>query len=119
MKCIECGKNYKRELMEDAYIGNRCFYCSFWEEKVRIKGDPNQTIVNGEHYMVGSSTNGPIRGFGGADFSIEYFDGRRIECNNLWHQGEIPEHFRNRLPDNAKFVHMEKEESTITDGIPF
>ena len=120
-KCMECGENFIKDLMEEAYVGNRCFDCSFWQEKLSLKesGDPRQVIVDGEHYMAMEDDGGPMKGFGGADFSIEYFDGRRIECNNLWHQGEIPEQFRDRLPDNAKFISTERDDHSMTGGIPF
>lgn len=28
---------------------------------------------------------------------------KKGETTNLWHQGKIPEHYRGRLPDNAKW----------------
>ena len=29
-----------------------------------------------------------------------------IKSNNIWHQGEIPEHFRKQLPDTANFLSL-------------
>ena len=45
-----------------------------------------------------------FRGFDGKQFEVE-FDGEVIiETTNLWYEGKIPEHFKDRLPDNAEFV---------------
>lgn len=41
---------------------------------------------------------------GGRKFHIQMHDGQVIETTELWHQGTIPEHFRERLPDNANFL---------------
>lgn len=31
-------------------------------------------------------------------------DGRKIISNDWWHQGKIPEEFKDLMPDNAKWV---------------
>lgn len=31
-------------------------------------------------------------------------DGRKIISNDWWHQGKIPEEFKELMPDNAKWV---------------
>jgi len=53
--------------------------------------------------MEKSYKDGDFRGFGGKEFKITFKDGREMTCNNLWHRGEIPERFLERLPDNAVF----------------
>jgi len=46
-----------------------------------------------------------MKGYGGRKFIIEFFDERpTITTHNLWHQGEIPPHFRDRLQDEANFI---------------
>lgn len=86
-----------------------CFSCDHWLQI--IKNDAAQdkqraVVTKGKHYYMGKNTTGPHRwsGFGGHEFNILFNDGREVKCNNLWSQGEIPEHFRDRLPDNATFV---------------
>lgn len=34
----------------------------------------------------------------------DYADGTEVVTNDLWAQGVIPAHFRDRLPDNAEFL---------------
>jgi hypothetical protein len=103
--CPSCGKSYTRLHTPDSYIGNNCFDCSFWLGKTDYPDymANHQVIINGEHFMLGE-TDSFVRGFGGREFIIQFFDGRIIETNNLWYQGEIPEQFRSMLPDNAVFI---------------
>jgi hypothetical protein len=42
---------------------------------------------------------------GGARYLVT-IDGEEIETNNVWHQGKVPERFRDRLPDNATMVEL-------------
>lgn len=62
--------------------------------------------INGEHFMIGDDVPNPsqLKGHGGARFQIKFHDGRVVETTNLWHQGEIPKEFKDKLPDNADFV---------------
>ena len=108
--CTECGVYFVPNLDSDAYIDHNCFNCSFWLEKIDM--DPvdkrEQTIINGVHMMACPSTDGPFQGMGGRQHIFEYFDdGRMVFCDNVWYQGEIPERFRDRLPDNARVVSAE------------
>jgi len=61
----------------------------------------------------------PFLGCAGRRFWIRFFDGRTITTNNLWCQGEIPEEFREELPDNAEFYtpeHIKFVNSLIGGG---
>ena len=59
----------------------------------------------GHHYQLASEgASQGERGFGGKVFEVRFFDGRVVVTHNLWHQGEVPAHFRARLPDNAVFA---------------
>ncbi len=108
--CVICGEvdspssfsEPTRSIMIEKKI---CFGCEFWLEKVAIKDDPRVVRADGTHYWIGNEkSEGPSRwrGFGGDKFIIDFFDGRHVESTNLWHNGEIPEHFKAQLPDNAK-----------------
>jgi len=108
--CTECGgivsTGYTQELADNLRFFNICFYCYFWLEKLKIKDDPDTVRVHGTHYLISpdnSSTFG-FKGFGGAEFRIKFHDGRNIVSHNLWCQGDIPERFKERLPDNAVFL---------------
>lgn len=104
-----------------------CFTCKFWEEKVRWaeNGDEMPATgrhaaapvarVDGWHYIVKphNTTSPPqFLGFSGALFVFEFADGRAITSNDVMCQGEIPAHFRDRLPDNAAIVPQTAPRST-------
>lgn len=107
--CKECGAREKlhwdgptnKRLKEK----QRCFTCDHF---LRLLEEwPTKSLrIDGGHYIVGPETpsNKTFRGFGGQCFRIERFTGERIVTTNLWHQGTIPEHLRERMPDNARFV---------------
>jgi len=106
MKCKECGEvielcyRHSEELISQGL----CFNCWFWYEKVEKKNDPNIARIDGTHYSIGKPGKSKFfRGFYGDVFMIEFDDGRKVETDNLWCQGDIPKRFRKRLPDNAKF----------------
>ena len=112
IKCRICGKtdNLDRwaecnetKIMERE---NVCFHCAFWLEKIATTNE-NTVVVNGTRYTIGKEDpNLLFKGFGGARFDIEFFDGRKVVSHNLWCQGNIPEEFRSypELQDNARFV---------------
>ena len=105
-KCNSCGEedystSYSqcttKSIMDEKGF---CFKCSFWEDKV-IHSPSNRAIIDGHHYVASSGNGG---GMGGRKFKIKFNDGREIETTNLWSQGDIPKHFRDRLPDDAEFM---------------
>ena len=81
-----------------------CFTCNFWmqnhEEDLRV-GKYEYAIIEGTHYRLLPHTNDFFKGFGGAKTRITFFDGHVEECDNLWCLGDIPERFRDIMPDNA------------------
>ncbi len=110
-KCPCCGKRFTRRLAPDAYVENNCYDCSFWLVKVNYPHYMvrHQVIISGHHYMWYAETAGFIRGFGGRRFKIQFLDGRIVETNNLWHNGQVPERFRSMLPDNAEFLPLDSK----------
>ena len=105
--CCKCGNsvdsskyvNYRE--MESRHL---CLHCNFWQNHV----DNDATVIviaNGEHYIIGDENSTDyFRGFGGAKVTIKFNDGRVVKSSNLWYQGDIPERFRNEMPDNAEIV---------------
>jgi hypothetical protein len=79
---------------------------SFWGPGgVRDGDDPlKRVVVNGDHYYLGDDKPGGFKGFGGHRWEIEFFDGRKVITHDLWHQGTVPPKWRERYPDNAKFI---------------
>ena len=82
-----------------------CFLCAFWENRARSHP---RTVIDGYVYTPGTRTKGRFRGMAGRRFDIEYFDGTRITTRDLWGGGEVPEAFRDRIPDTARFLGAER-----------
>lgn len=104
-----CGSlidtTYHEPTKSELIASNICFFCNFWIGWVKKKNQSNIARINGSHYVVGSDNpKAYFKGFGGRKFIIEFDDGRIVETKNLWHQGYIPDHFKEQLPDNAVFI---------------
>jgi hypothetical protein len=87
--------------------------CSFWRQKIEWEKAGDRTEegnpvarIGGEHYVVHPYADPATPGLGssGQLFTIRFADGRETVTNNLWHQGTIPAHLRELLPDNAEFA---------------
>jgi hypothetical protein len=111
--CKECTKlveekklPYSEALNKELIFKQLCFSCNFWCIRCLGVESLKSVRVNGLHYWIGNTCGGDkkFRGFGGRRFVIRFMGGREVTTTNLWHQGEIPEHFRERLPDNATFL---------------
>jgi hypothetical protein len=102
MKCIICGKEIeKSEYSNAALCSSKCFHENFWNECV----DETAIIVNGECYHDGGRKPEGYSGFlghAGRLFKIQMNDGRVIETNNLWYNGEVPK--ERCIADNAIFI---------------
>lgn len=103
--CLICGEHFE-EPHHDSKDDGICFKCDFWKSHwLRDLERSDWVVIKGHHYVIGSENDPPkARGFGGSKFIIEFFDGRKVETTNLWHQGEITPWWREKMPDNAKFV---------------
>jgi hypothetical protein len=109
--CSVCGKN--EELHWDfatnaeCYGYRMCFICNFWRNHFAYDIDRSLRI-EGNHYIdcgsVDDLSEYRFIGHGGAKFKIKKSDGTIIETNNLWHQGEIPKEWKDKLTDNAEFM---------------
>ena len=106
--CVECGKTetrrWRKSFEEELKRRSLCFHCCFWHRLIDVVDDPRSVRVDGKHHFIGREDAKGFRGCAGARYTIEFHDGRRVETTNLWNQGEIPERFRDRLPDNAIFI---------------
>jgi len=101
MNCIICNKEIEKSKYSNAILcSSECFHIDFWNSKVEIKNDPNSVRENGTQYYIGTP-DGSFKGFGGRRFKITFNDGRVVKTDCLWHNGEIPDEFKDRLPDNA------------------
>jgi hypothetical protein len=109
--CSKCGGpaslNYSACISDRLESQKICLSCDFWLNEVDHK---NSVRIDGSHFQIGPDYPKGYRGslgFGGREFHIEFNDGRRVVTHNLWSQGEIPDRFRDILPDNAKFSNGE------------
>ena len=108
--CKICGSKYDPS---HSYEGPKlikrqlCFSCDFWREMLEedAKRPPHTyCMIDGTHYVIAPEDDSdPFRGFGGAEFQIEFFDGHRVVTHNLWCQGDIPDFWKEKFPNNAKF----------------
>jgi hypothetical protein len=107
--CKECGM--LEELHWDTKTNEKmnrlslCFHCNFWQEYVEQKDNPRYHRIKGTHYVVSPETNGPDnwKGYSGRKFIIKRGE-EIITTTNLWCQGTIPDHFKDRLPDTSEFL---------------
>ena len=112
--CKICGKevdsNHSYKNLEEHQM---CFYCNFWRELLAEDAErPPHTwcVSDGTHNVINPDEPGNyFQGFGGAEFNIEFNDGTRIITHNLWCQGKPEEdYWKEKFPDNAKFVDNKK-----------
>ena len=107
IKCKLCGAEespYEYINANEMYERQLCFECNFWTniiEQDKQRKKYTWAIINGAHYMLEPHTDSYFKGFGGAKTRITFFDGTVKECDNLWCQGDISKHFRDKMPDNA------------------
>ena len=104
VECPVCGKVLPRsKAYLDGCCSSKCFHTNFWNEIVADK--ENHVFINGESYKIEKDDpDNLFQGFGGKKFKIEFFDGTVVETKNLWAQGTVPEEFKEKLPDTAKFI---------------
>lgn len=97
-----------RSIMEET---GWCFSCSCWENIYRkYKDNPNWVIIEGQSWIAcptrtDYNRNCPIGiGCGGRWMTAKKENGETIKTNNWWNQGDVPECFRDVMPDNAKWM---------------
>ena len=107
MNCVICGKEIEKSSHMNADLcGSECFHINFWNENVEQKNDLKIVRVKGHQYHIGDEKDKSLfHGYGGAKWRIKFFDGREVITTNLWHNGEIPESYKELLPDNAEFIY--------------
>jgi ribosomal protein L40E len=110
--CRECGvEAYRGNLIESAEdemaAHGACFLCTHWLKRIEAiaKGEDRYVQINGVGYWLGPEDARGFRGFDGTAYFITRHGGARQRTTNLWCQGEIPQRFRDRLPDNAELEH--------------
>lgn len=110
--CKWCGKEtvlyYTDMVIAKLQRQQACHECGFWLDRIAedrgTKSDRYVVTQGFHHYVVADEdANSIFRGFGGQPWLVEWFDDRDpTYTTNLWHQGEIPERFRESLTPNAR-----------------
>lgn len=106
-RCKECGDPTPSNFMEPSksqiLTRQLCFACNFWTNVIHEDRDGLGIVLDGVHHRDGGRTRRATEanGFGGAEWRLRLANGKLVDTNNLWCQGRVPEHFRDRLPDNA------------------
>lgn len=114
-ECIECGKTARntytepnRTQMKERQLCFTCnFYVQFAEEQFPKRN--SLTIIAGNIYTPGNRTEGNFRGMAGRRFDIEYIEpsihaGKKITTFDLWSGSTLPEKYREKFPDTARFL---------------
>ena len=105
LECEICGKQIEKSQYYDNIIcSSECFTKHYWLERVKNKDSKRQVVAKGVVYQISDENDiSSFRGFDGAKLVIHFFDGRKVFTSNLWHNGTVPDEFRDQLPDNAEF----------------
>lgn len=103
--CTECGKTealrWTEEMNAELRERQMCFTDAYWARM----SDVSQRVVtyDFQHFVIGDEgSRSYMRGFGGRRFRVTFHDGEVVWTTNLWGQGQVPEHWRDRFEPNAK-----------------
>jgi hypothetical protein len=101
----------------DREAHERAVHLRHWGELIAKRDDPDQLRVYGKAYTIGPEANLPyyMKGHAGAWFGIRFNDGREVETTNLWFRGDVPEEYKEDLPDNAVFFDRKGRELDKND----
>jgi len=105
--CPICGKADSPTNWSGGLPRGLCFNCSFWTGIKEEYDKGHKLVIDGNAYQVGEELpdhSPAFRGFAGRRFTIRQNGGKIIKTSNLWHNGKIPDRFREQMPDNAKFI---------------
>lgn len=133
-KCRVCGeiimKGQPHFVVEGGVVcSSDCYTEMYWLEKVEWSLDcrtSEQEPVfrsKGLHYVIGAEdAEMTFRGYAGQRHFIYYmsgpFAGQLFTTTNLWCQGDVPNEYRNDLPDNAKILTPEEFTRLTGQGVP-
>ena len=105
MICEICGERIEKSMFSGGiYCSKQCFHAKYWLERVMNKDSKTQVVIDNTVYQIDrEDSSSCFRGFDGRTFYIKFNDGRIVKTTNLWHNGTVPEAFRELLPDNAQW----------------
>lgn len=106
LECEICGKQIEKTCYDNRILcsSDECWNKAYWQEMIENKDTKRQVRIKGIVYYIGDeNTTSSFRGFDGAKYVINFFDGRKVFTSNLWHNSTVPDEFKDQLPDNAEF----------------
>lgn len=117
MRCQFCREeisfSFGDERNKELKDGKKCFSCDFWLKRINEYDSKEEKVlvIDGVCYSVGPENNArqsSMRGFGGRLFEWVWTDEERKDAfqtsTNLWHRGDIPNHFKSALAENAYWI---------------
>jgi hypothetical protein len=124
--CVECGQPIKDGPRRAGELTHgTCAACETWRELVTIRRENRSVRVAGTQYLLGDEPFGEMPYPGPKWIVYRLWDQRltvaftdtrtrvreqaQVTSTRLTRLGEIPAHFRARLPDNAVFVGAQPE----------
>lgn len=114
--CRDCGgvepNRYFDHVQTELLAARLCHTCNFWNKRHSELASGQFAIIDGRAYFIKPDEAEGYQGFvgfGGAKHVIRFNDGREVVSRNLWFNGDVPDHWRARLPDNARFVERDKQ----------
>jgi hypothetical protein len=104
-KCKVCKNNFSVRNYDEALARRLstvgvCHGCDIWMGYFLDRRRPDSAVIEGQQYTIGPK-NARFKGMGGNKVVIKFYDGRTVTTDNLWHNGKIPEIFKNIMPNNA------------------
>ena len=93
------------KIMHERHV---CYRCAYWIDKI-LNRPIRSEVIGGVMYIANPFVHRPlhvIKGSFGQEYYIRKFDKSLLRVNNLWNLGEIPEVFRDELPDTANFLSL-------------
>jgi hypothetical protein len=114
--CRDCGAVERNRWLEHVRAHllsvRLCHDCNYWQERLDGLAGGRVAIIDARAYFIDEDKPAGYQGFlgfGGSRHDIAFKDGRTVTTKNLWFNGDVPEHWRARLPDNARFVKRDKQ----------
>jgi len=100
MNCQVCKNpinttGFYQELKERLEKAGICHSCDIWLAHWKQRNDDNVLRISGNHYII-------VKDGTGLELTVRR--NGKLQTVSAWHQGLIPEVFRNALPDNAQYA---------------
>lgn len=96
----------------------------FWKDLYdKMNGDPRWVRIEGKSFIFTGIDDVSPKGWnkcGNLDTEgyVKLKNGNAIHSNNIWFQGEIPEEFKELMPDNAEWISKKEFDNADIVGYP-